>query len=172
MKYKINTICKFSFTFFMLLVVSACAEKRNAADSGDDMYVVSDGMLAVDTEAAGRSGIFILDRNGDKLTGVIPLRYGLSISQDDAGSAVIGASPDALIVLDANRDNLIDAKDPAWENMHLAVDYNGDGSIGQGEYALIGECGVDALKIDVQAGQAWSLHSDGETKIVKLPNTA
>ena len=38
-------------------------------------------------------GIFILDRNGDKLTGVIPLRYGLSISQDDAGSAVIGASP-------------------------------------------------------------------------------
>ena len=71
-----------------------------------------------------------------------------------------------------NRDNLIDAKDPAWENMYLAVDYNGDGSIGQGEYALIGECGVDALKIDVQAGQAWSLHSDGKTKIVKLPNTA
>ena len=34
------------------------------------------------------------------------------------------------------------------------------------------ECGVDALKIDIPKGQAWSLHSDGKTKLVQLPNTS
>ncbi len=154
----------------LVLAVSACAEKRTAAESGDDMYVVSDGMLAVDTGTAGGVGIYILDRTGQKMTGVVPLRHGFSISLDDGRLAVIESSPDALIILDSNKDNLIDAKDPAWENMHLAVDYDGDGTIGDGEYALIGECGVDALKIDVLSGQAWSVHSDGKTKVVKLPN--
>ena len=154
------------------LAVGACAEKRSAADSGDDMYVVSDGMLAVDTATAGDVGIVILDRNGKKMTGVVALRHGFSISRNDGGSAVIEASPDALTVLDANHDNQIDAKDPAWDNMHLAVDYDGDGIIGQGEYALIGECGVDSLKIDSQNGQVWSVHSNGKTKLVKLPNAA
>ena len=166
MKYLARLICVLS----VALTVGACAEKRTAADSGDDMYVVSEGMLAVDTTTAGDMGIFILDRNGQRMTGVVPLRHGFSISRDNGGSAIIEASPDALAVLDSNKDNLIDAKDPAWENMHLAVDYDGNGNIGQGEYALIGECGVDALKIDVPAGQAWSLHSDGKTKEVKLPN--
>jgi len=157
---------------FLALTIGACAEPRTEAGYGDDMYVVSDGILVIDTATAGKAGIFILDQNGQKLAGVIPLRYGLSISQDGDRSAVIESSPDALIILDSNRDNLIDAKDPAWENMHLAVDYNGDGNIDKGEYALIGKCGVDALKIDIQAGQAWSLHSDGKTKVIKLPNAA
>jgi len=160
---------KLFFVLFVALTVTACAEKRTVTDSGEDMYVVSDGMLAVDTSTAGDVGIFILDRNGQKMVGVVPLRHGFSISRDDGGSTIIDASPDALAVLDSNKDNLIDAKDPVWDNMHLAVDYDGDGKIGQGEYALIGECGVDALKIDVSAGQAWSLHSDGKTKVVKLP---
>ena len=170
--YKMDILCKFTFTILVFLAAGACAEKRNAADSGDDMYVVSDGMLAVDTGTAQEVGIFILDRNGDKLTGVVPLRSGLSISKDEDRSAVIGPSPDALIILDSNSDNMIDAKDPAWDNMYLAVDYDGDGSIGRGEYALIGECGVDALKIDIPKGQAWSLHSDGKTKLVQLPNSS
>ncbi len=91
-------------------------------------------------------------------------------TRDDDAVSVIEASPAALIVLDSNRDNLIDTKDPVWKNMHLAVDYDGDGNIGQGESALIGECGVDALEIDAPAGKAWSLHSDGKTKVVKLPS--
>ena len=151
-----------------ILTMSACAEKRTAADSGDDMYVVSDGMLAVDTVAAGEVGITILDRAGEKVSSVVPLRHGFSILVEGGESAVIGASPDALFVLDANNDNRIDANDPAWQNMHLAVDYNGDGAIGSGEYALIGECGVDALVLDSE-GQAWSLHAKGDKKPVVLP---
>jgi len=151
------------------LTVCACAEKRTAADSGDDMYVVSNGMLAVDTSTAGDVGIFILNRSGQEMAGVVPLRHGFSISRNDGGSTIIQASPAALTILDSNKDNLIDANDPAWGSMHLAVDYNGDGNIGQGEYALIGECGVDALKIDIPAKQAWSIHSDGKVKAVKLP---
>jgi hypothetical protein len=53
---------------------------------------------------------------------------------------------------------------------YVAVDYDGDDIIGNGEYALIGECGVDALKIDLAAGRVSSVHSDGKTKVVKLPN--
>jgi hypothetical protein len=166
MNYLAGLLCIFS----ALMAMSGCTENRTAADSGDDMYVVSDGMLAVDTETARNVGIFILDREGQKMTGVVPLRYGFSISLDDGGSVVIESSPNALVSLDSNKDNLIDLNDPVWETMYLAVDYDGDGAIGKGEYALIGECGVDALKIDVPAGQAWSLHTDGETKIVKLPS--
>lgn len=166
MNYGVGLLCISS----ALLGMSGCTEKRTTADSGDDMYIVSDGMLAVDTETARNAGIFILNREGQRMAGVVPLRYGFSISLDDGGSVVIESSPNALASLDSNKDNLINLNDPVGENMHLAVDYDGDGTIGKGEYALIGECGVDGLKIDVPAGQAWSLHTDGQTKIVKLPN--
>jgi hypothetical protein len=163
---------KIAIGLSLVFIVGGCSEKRTAADSGDDMYVVSDGMLAVDTASAGESGISILDRDGKKMSNVVPLRHGFTISVADGESAEVANSPDALLVFDSNRDSLINSKDPVWANMHLAVDYDGDGRIGEGEYALIGECGVDALKLDVQAGQAWSLHSDGETKVIKLPGSA
>jgi hypothetical protein len=163
---------KLSIGLLLVFITGGCAEKRTAADSGDDMYVVSDGMLAVDTASAEESGISIFDRDGKKMSSVVPLRHGFTISVADGESAEVTNTPDALLVLDSNSDSLINSKDPVWKNMHLAVDYNGDGLIGKGEYALIGECGVDALKLDVQAGQAWSLHSDGETKVMKLPGSS
>ena len=82
---------------------------------------------------------------------------------------MIAASPNALTVLDINKDQRLDTNDPVWDNMHLAVDYNDDGIIGEGEYALIGECGVDALELVPEEGLAWSLHSDGNRKLVGLP---
>jgi hypothetical protein len=152
------------------LMIGGCAEKRTAADSGEDMYVVSDGMLAVDTAAATANGIQILDRNGGVMEGVVVLRAGLSIVNKGGEMSVIGPAPDALSILDENGDNRLDAGDPAWGTMHLAVDYNGDNTIGNGEYALIGECGVDALVLDLDRAQAQSLHSDGKIKIVKMPS--
>ena len=152
-----------------LIFITACAEKPTAGDSGNDMYIVSDGLLVLDAEGAAQDGIRVLDKAGQRLEGVVVLRAGLSIAVDDGESAVIEASPDALAVLDDNNDQQLDASDPAWGNMHLAVDYNGDGTIGEGEYALIGECGVDALELDLRAGQAWSLHSDGAKKPLALP---
>jgi hypothetical protein len=158
----------------LLVVISiiGCAEKRTASDSGDDMYVVSGGILAVDTNAAVNNGFQILDRGGQRMDGVVALRFGLSISNDSGETVVIEASPNALFVLDANKDSRLDDSDPMWNNMHLAVDYNGDGNIGEGEYALIGECGIDALELDLEAGQAWSHHSDGTTKIITLPSAS
>jgi hypothetical protein len=165
---------RFSYFIFLLaaaLLSSGCAEKRTAADSGDDMYVVSDGMLAVEATEAAASGIRILDRNGDAMDGVIVLRSGLTIANADGESSVIGPTPVALSVLDENKDNRLDEGDPAWGNMHLAVDYNGDNIIGEGEYALIGECGIDALELDLNGNLARSLHSNGKIKLVKLPNS-
>jgi hypothetical protein len=103
---------------------------------------------------------------------VAVLRAGFSIAISNGESALIQSSPDALAVLDSNKDNQLDANDPVWNSMHLAIDYNGDGIIGEGEYALIGECGVDALELDLETGQVWSLHSDGARKPVQLPGAA
>ena len=126
----------FIFLLAAALLSSGCAEKRTAADSGDDMYVVSDGMLAVDAAEAAVNGVRILDRNGDVMDGIIVLRSGLTITNEDGGSSVIGPTPVALSVLDENKDSRIDADDPAWENMHLAVDYNADNIIGV-EFLLV-----------------------------------
>jgi hypothetical protein len=171
-----NTEMKYSGRFvtglLTLVLITACAEQPAASDSGSDMYVVSDGLLVIDTKLAAHDGVRVLDHMGQPLDGVIVLRAGLSIAVDNGAEVVIEASPDALAVLDTNSDQRLDATDPAWHNMHLAVDYNGDGIIGEGEYALIGECGVDALELDLEAGQAWSHHSDGARKPVQLPGAA
>ena len=155
-----------------MVSITACAEKYAASDSSNDMYIVSDGLLVIDTKLAAHDGVRVLDHAGQPLEGVVVLRAGLSIAVGNGVQAVIEASPDALAVLDSNKDLQLDANDPAWHNMHLAVDYNGDGIIGEGEYALIGECGVDALELDLEAGQAWSHHSDGVRKPVQLPGAA
>ena len=168
----INFCVKTLLMWLLILVLSGCAEKRTAKDSGDDMYVVSDGMLAVDAASAGDAGITILDTEGRKMASVVPLRRGYTITSADGGSVEVENTLKALLIFDSNDDNLINSSDPVWRNMHLAVDYDGDGVIGRGEYALIGECGIDGLKLDAQAGQAWSLHTDGETKAVKFPGSA
>jgi hypothetical protein len=155
-----------------MVSIAACAEKHAASDSGNDMYIVSDGILVIDAAATMHDGIQVLDPAGQPLEGVAVLRAGLAIAVANGESAVIQSSPDALAVLDINKDNQLDANDPVWKNMHLAIDYNGDGIIGEGEYALIGECGVDALELDLDAGQAWSQHSDGARKPIQLPGAA
>jgi hypothetical protein len=157
------------FSLVSLVLITACAEKRTASDTGSDMYIVSDGLLVIDTDMAAQDGIRVLGPAGQPLEGVVVLRAGLSIAVDKGESAVIASSPDALAVLDFNYDQQLDANDPAWSNMHLAVDYNDDGTIGEGEYALIGECGVDSIELDLGAGQAWSHHSDGGKKSLALP---
>ncbi len=155
-----------------MVSITACAEKHTASDSGNDMYIVSDGILVIDNAAATHNGVQVLDRAGKPLDGVAVLRAGFSIAINNGESAVIQSSPDALAVLDINKDSQLDANDPVWNSMHLAIDYNGDGIIGEGEYALIGECGVDALELDLETGQVWSLHSDGVRKPVQLPGAA
>ena len=54
--------------------------------------------------------------------------------------------------------------------LFLAVDYNGDGAIGKGEYALIGNCGVKSLKLKPNLQEAWSVHTNGSIKTVTTPD--
>jgi len=162
-------ISRLVLVLMVLPVVFACAEKRTASDSGNDMYIISDGILVIDAAEAAHNNVQMYDRDGALMGGIVVLRLGQTVVNNGGDSAVIEASSNALSVLDANRDNRLDHSDPVWDSMHLAVDYNDDGIIGEGEYALIGECGVDAIKLDMETGQAWSLHADGETKQVKLP---
>ena len=92
-----------------------------------------------------------------------------------AAFLLLGAAADTLAdeiykvtVFDDNEDHRIDQDDSAWNSMCLAVDYNGNGEIGDGEYALIGKCGVDGITLDLANGEAWSIHTNGAKKIITL----
>ncbi len=155
--------------FGILLLAQACSDSKNNASKQIGAYIVSSGMLAIDTQAAKDHGLEIFDQDSQLMDGIVPLRSGLVIKRGNKQSSTIGQSPNALIIFDANQDGLINDSDPLWQAMHLAVDYNDDGVIGDGEYALIGECGVDALKLDDAAGKVWSQHTGGDLKLVKSP---
>jgi len=49
-----------------MVSITACAEKHTASDSGNDMYIVSDGILVIDNAAATRNGVQVLDRAGSR----------------------------------------------------------------------------------------------------------
>jgi hypothetical protein len=136
----------------------------------EDAFLVSNGILAVDTNGLRDIGIDIVDDNGRALEGVIAFRTGLSVTDTNKQSRRIAGSVDDLSVFDINEDLRIDAHDAPWDAMYLAVDYNGDGDIGSGEYALIGECGVNAISLDLANNKAWSLHRFWVKKEVKIPD--
>lgn len=134
----------------------------------DEIYLVSNGILVVDAEALRDNHIDIKDENGQSLGGVIAIRPGLSITDASGRLTNLGGSITDLSVFDENKDHRIDHDDSAWHAMYLAVDYNRDGEIGDGEYALIGDCGVDAITFDLANGNAWSIHKDGAKKAITI----
>ena len=152
-----------SFYTVLLIVLSTQAY-------AGDRYMVSNGILVVDAKALRAEGIDIMDEQGQPLEGVIAVRAGLSIIDSNNQSRRIGGSSNDLSVFDTNKDWRIDESDASWEAMYLSVDYNSDGVVGEGEYALIGNCGIDAIRLDADNDKAWSLHKDGKTKVVKVPS--
>ncbi len=153
----------------LCLTLFGCADDRPTAESDNDAFIVGGGLLTLDTRSAGARDVFAADHDGHLLAGVVVLRPGLSITVDDGPARTIEASPRSLSVFDGNGDGQIDAADPLWQSLHLAVDYNEDGTIGDGEYALIGECGIEALRLDPAADQIWSVHKRGKEKAVRPP---
>lgn len=136
----------------------------------EDTFLVSNGILAVDANALRDMGIDIVDEDGQAMKGVIVFRAGLSVTDANKQSRRIAGSVYDLSVFDINQDDRIDEGDAPWGAMYLAVDYNEDGDIGSGEYALIGECGVNAISLDLANDKAWSLHDFWVKKEVKIPN--
>ena len=144
------------------LIISGCSESPPPAP---DTFIIGGGMIVLDTKSAGTLGYSLTDSNDQSISGVSILQSGQTVTDpDNLQTSITG--PVALSAFDANRDTLIDAADPVWNSLHLAVDYNGDGVIDEGEYALIGECGVEALKTDPANNELLTLHTNGETSIV------
>lgn len=162
MSFKVNILC-------VALILPFLTAPVHAVDGFDDAFIVSNGVLVVDADKAMGAGIEILDASGSLSEGVVVLRTGLSLWVENQKAMQVDASPSVLAALDTNNDNRIDEEDLLWDAMYLAVDYNKDGVIVKGEYALIGNCGVDALQLDLEAGKVWSLHTDGSTKVVRTP---
>lgn len=136
----------------------------------EDAFLVSNGILAVDATALRDMGIDIIDEDGQAMKGVIVFRTGLSVTDTNKQSRTIAGSVYDLSVFDINEDDSIDKDDAPWDAMYLAVDYNEDGDIGSGEYALIGECGVNGISLDLANDKAWSLHKFWVRKEVKIPD--
>jgi hypothetical protein len=155
-------------TGFLLILASACsADNQESGIQGS--YIIRSGIVAIDTDAAAKKNLGFFEQDGKKHNGVVAVRPGLMVAVGDQPRVEVGNPPNPLTVFDANQDGRIDASDPVWDVMHLAVDYNGDGTIGSGEYALIGECGVNAIRLDPDTGEIWSLHKDGKTEAVQIP---
>lgn len=154
---------KWVLPLFMSLVVPVGA-------AASDAFIVSSGMLAVDADDTREQGLTIQDAAGNVLGGVVVLRAGLSLVDAAGRTYVVESSPTALAAFDTTGDGAIDAADPHWEAMFLAVDYNRDAAITKGEYALIGKCGVDSLHLHLAEGRATSKHTNGSTRDVGLPD--
>ncbi len=152
------------YCFFMPLLLLA------AETYGEDAFLVSNGILAVDASALTGIGIDIVDEDGQAMKGVIAFRTGLSVTDTNNRSRRIAGSVYDLSVFDINEDNSIDDGDAPWDAMYLAVDYDNNGDIGSGEYALIGECGVNAISLDLANDKAWSLHRFWVRKEVTIPD--
>ncbi len=151
----------FALPIFLLL---ACSEAPKM-----DAFKVSDGILVVDATALRANGVDVSASDGQSLDGIVEVRPGLTVTGVREKMTKIGSSSIDLAVFDLNNDKQIDAQDAPWNAMYLAVDYNRDGEIGKGEYALIGECGVDAISVEASAEDiAWSIHKGGEKKAVTL----
>lgn len=147
-----------------LFALLACSEAPTT-----DAFKVSDGILVVDATALRAKGVDMAGSDGQSLDGIVEVQPGLSVKADNEKTTRIGISSLDLAVFDLNGDKQIDDQDAPWDAMYLAVDYNRDGAIGEGEYALIGECGVNAISIDASVDeQAWSIHTKGEKKAVTL----
>ena len=135
----------------------------------ENAFIIGGGMLAIDADLVRKKGLVLKAAGGQLLHGVVVIKPGLTVINEDL-VRVIDETPSSLVLLDGNLDDSIDALDSYWDAMFLAVDYNGDGEIRKGEYALIGNCGVKALKLNPNSGEAWSVHTDGSTKKVGMPD--
>jgi len=154
--------CIFLSSGLIIALLSGCSESPPPAP---DTFIIDGGMIVLDTESAGALGYTLTDHNEQVISGVSLLQSGQTVTDpEDLKTSITG--PVALSAFDANRDTLIDAADPAWNSLHLAVDYNEDGVIGEGEYALIGECGVEALKADPANNELLTFHTSGKTSTV------
>ena len=153
-------VFKYSLIVFVLVLGSQ-------AKAGSE-FVVSDGILAVDAHALREIGINILDNDGQEVHRVIEFREGLTINHGGDQSVNVTGSMGDLSVFDANGDGSIDEDDAPWDLMYLSIDYNKDGVIGKGEYALIGECGVNGINLELADGQAWSRHGFLSRKEVRF----
>lgn len=151
------------------LTLFGCGDDRPTTDADDNAYIIGGGLLTLDTRSASAHNVFATDHDGNRLSGAVVLRPGLSIIVDDGPPHAITASPGSLSVFDYDGDGRIDAGDPLWHSLHLAVDYDADGMIGADEYALIGECGVEALKLDAATDQLRSVHARGKEKMARTP---
>ena len=151
----------------MLLEISCWLANHSHAE---DAFIIGGGMLAVDADLAKNKGLLLTDAAGQSMHGVVVIKPGLTVTDTNMRETLIDDTPRSLVPLDGNQDYTIDALDPYWDAMFLAVDYNGDGAIGKGEYALIGNCGVKSLKLKPNLQEAWSVHTNGSIKTVTTPD--
>ena len=150
---------------FLFVVFGAWLLFGLGETEANEVYQVSSGVLAVDAGALRAAhGIDISDEHGARVGGVSAMRPSLAVTRVTGQSGAIGRVMTDLAVFDDNGDDRIDNDDSVWNQMYLVVDYNRNGRIEDREYALIGDCGVRALTLDMAEGKAWSLHTGGRRR--------
>ena len=134
----------------------------------DDAFMVSGGMLTVNADDIAQHGVVLRDASGESLYGIVVLSPGLQIDFAEQQPVQISSSTTSLSVFDQNDDRQLSDEDPIWNSMYLAVDYNSDGQISKGEYALIGKCGVKSINFSPTDDQVLSHHTNGTIRDVRF----
>lgn len=157
------------YTAIFMALMTGCSKSPPPAQNA---FVIEGGMLVAEMPVISAAGYTVADAAEQPMSGIVILRPGQLITDANKQATTISESAVELAAFDANRDRLIDAADPAWMGLHLSVDYDGDGIIGEGEYALIGECGIDALRIDAANNELQVLHKNGKTTVVTVSSSS
>jgi hypothetical protein len=70
-----------------------------------------------------------------------------AVTADELLGAASGDGFADLAALDANGDGLVDARDPAFANLKVWVDANGNGKLDAGELYTLGDLGITAISV-------------------------
>ena len=89
-------------------------------------------------------GLLVMDRNGDGIINNGRELFGSETLLKDGSKAANGFQ--ALAELDANHDGKIDASDPAFSQLRVWQDANGDGYSQAGELHTLDELGIKSME--------------------------
>jgi hypothetical protein len=107
---------------------------------------------------SARDGLLALDRNGNgTIDGAAELFGNASGGHENADGFA------ALAKLDANGDGVIDRRDPAFAELLVWLDADGDGVSAPRELKTLADVGVRRLSLDVErvTGEAaWDAHAN------------
>ncbi|MBN3815175.1 hypothetical protein G3N57_00495, partial [Paraburkholderia sp. Se-20369] len=127
----------------LVLDLNGSGIKTVGIDSGAHFDYNGTGFAQKTAWVTPDEGILVIDKNGDgKITGDELIG---NAGTDATTTAANGFT--TMASLNSNSDGVIDARDPAFSQLRVWIDANGDGTSQAGELKTLGELGITSLSL-------------------------